>query len=271
AAGTADLRLELPPGAGRARVALVPIRPPEGRLDAPIELGEFASGDTIHGIEPGPYRVLVRLAGGAFAELQRSFEADALVVARGPPTRAGIEGDVMVRGDGGSAQVSLDGHDDFALACDAFWIDRSPVTNREFREFLVSTQAWPPSEWSAKWLDVWDGKGSIPRRSDWDDLPVVRVSWTRAREYAEWKGKRLPTVGEWLLALGFHSDKIEAGTWRTLEPTFAFGRPQFQSLDGAMPTTSAAYLAFALPVRSGSEHVFGPNRIEHPFGNVSQW
>jgi sulfatase modifying factor 1 len=109
-----------------------------------------------------------------------------------------------------------------------FAIDRDPVTNWHFSEFVKSTGYRSEAEvygWSfvfwmqipssrfhdlvedtvaatpwwckvpgAKW-DAPEGPGSdITTRQD---HPVVHVSWNDALSFAQWQGKRLPTEAEW--------------------------------------------------------------------------
>lgn len=69
---------------------------------------------------------------------------------------------------------------------DSFYIDRTEVTNRQYKRFLESTGHSPPLGWK---------DGDYPAGQD--NHPVVYVSWLDAREYARWIGKRLPTEEEW--------------------------------------------------------------------------
>jgi iron(II)-dependent oxidoreductase len=71
-------------------------------------------------------------------------------------------------------------------------IDLTPVTNRQFAQFLQATGYTPehPENFLAHWQD-----GRIPEGLD--DHPVVYVSLEDARAYAVWAGKRLPTEEEW--------------------------------------------------------------------------
>jgi formylglycine-generating enzyme required for sulfatase activity/tRNA A-37 threonylcarbamoyl transferase component Bud32 len=272
AAPPARLALELAPGLEAVRVRLVPLLPPEGRLGAPIDLGRVARGEPVRGIEPGSYRVVVEDGSGAFAELQRSFASEGRVLARASPTRPGSEGGSMVLVPGGSGRVDVPKLGVIDFRCEAFWIDRAPVTNRAYRAFLETTGRWPSDEWSPEWIDLWNGVGPVPRPEYWDDLPVVRVSWARAREYAEWQGKRLPTAAEWSLALGLEATpKVPAETWQRLADRFTFGEPTWLPNAEGAPSTGLAYLAHARPVRADAEAAFGSHGIAHPFGSVAHW
>ena len=82
----------------------------------------------------------------------------------------------------------------------AFYLDATPVTLGEFLEFVRANSQWARSAvkrlfadeaYLQNWADDFNpGPGGL-------DKPVTFVSWFAARAYAQWKGKRLPTVAEW--------------------------------------------------------------------------
>jgi len=80
-----------------------------------------------------------------------------------------------------------------AVSLDAFYIDRTPVTNAQFKSFLDVTH-YAPTEGKQRFLAHFH-KGQIPRGQS--DHPVVNVSWLDAQAYASWAGKRLPSEAEW--------------------------------------------------------------------------
>ncbi len=103
----------------------------------------------------------------------------------------------------------------------AFHIDRRPVTNREYLEFMSDggyedVRQWSPAGW--KWLgeshctapkhwthddDTWVVR-SMDRTSAVDPRrPVCHVSFYEAEAFARWAGKRLPTETEWEVAAGW--------------------------------------------------------------------
>ena len=85
----------------------------------------------------------------------------------------------------------------------AYLVDKSPVTNAEYRKFIESG--------GYKQRDFWSDAGwdyalqSKPLDSDVvhsaldgeDDCPVINVSWYEAEAFARYAGKRLPTEAEW--------------------------------------------------------------------------
>ena len=71
---------------------------------------------------------------------------------------------------------------------DSFYIDRYEVTNAQYAAFCEETGHPYPEFWG---MDVY--KSSL----EYPDHPVVGVTWSDAKAYADWKGFRLPTEAEW--------------------------------------------------------------------------
>jgi iron(II)-dependent oxidoreductase len=78
---------------------------------------------------------------------------------------------------------------------DSFWMDKYPVTNLQFKEFLDATHYGPKDD--LNFLRDWHD-GNYP--AGWEHKPVTWVSIEDAREYAAWAGKRLPHEWEWQYA-----------------------------------------------------------------------
>jgi formylglycine-generating enzyme required for sulfatase activity len=67
---------------------------------------------------------------------------------------------------------------------DAFWIDRTEVTNAQYRRCVEADACKKPGCWDDNDLNA-------------PDQPVVCVTWNDAQAYAAWVGGRLPTEAEW--------------------------------------------------------------------------
>jgi iron(II)-dependent oxidoreductase len=111
-----------------------------------------------------------------------------------------------------------------------FVIDRAPVTNAQFAEFVDGRGYRSPRHWSAagwEWREREDARAPLYWEGGpegWErvrfgvreplppDEPVQHVSFYEAEAFAHWAGKRLPTEIEW----------ERAATWHDHEGKFRF-------------------------------------------------
>ena len=78
---------------------------------------------------------------------------------------------------------------------DSFLIDKYPVTNAQYYEFLTSS-GYRPAD-TTRYLRHWQ---SGMFKQGQEKYPVVYVSYEDILAYAKWAEKRLPTQAEWQLA-----------------------------------------------------------------------
>jgi iron(II)-dependent oxidoreductase len=106
----------------------------------------------------------------------------------------------------------------------SFKIDRAPVTNAQYLEFIDAGGYDDPRHWTGdgwKWRQesgsthpgFWKREGSawaIDRYGRYvpvaADEPVQHVCWYEADAFAHWAGKRLPTEAEWEKAASWSPD-----------------------------------------------------------------
>jgi formylglycine-generating enzyme required for sulfatase activity len=112
-------------------------------------------------------------------------------------TMTGEHGENLVYVPAGEFKMgSENGNDDektvHTVYLDAFWIDQTEVTNKQYRACVDAGTCEPPSS-SKSYTHP-----SYYRNSDFDNYPVLYVSWDKANRYCEvWAGGDLPTEAQW--------------------------------------------------------------------------
>jgi iron(II)-dependent oxidoreductase len=139
------------------------------------------------------------------------------------PKRASAQGAAAAGSrlvEAGQVELGAAG-DDFAYdnerprhtaALGPFRIDRAPVTNAAFAEFVADggygrRGLWSEAGWTLRQREGWErplywtADGGVRRFHETvelePELPVMHVSWYEAEAYAHWRGARLPSEAEW--------------------------------------------------------------------------
>lgn len=94
----------------------------------------------------------------------------------------------------------------------SFFMDKYPVTNRQYKTFIDAT-GYQPTD-TVNYLHNWIDKKEIPRGME--QFPVVYVSYEDAQAYAKWAGKRLPSEIEWQYAA--QTSKLNEWPWKQQKP-----------------------------------------------------
>jgi iron(II)-dependent oxidoreductase len=187
-------------------------------------------------------------------------------------------GPEMVQVEGGEVEVGA-GNSGFAYdnerprhprEVEPFWIDRTPVTNRDFIEFIEDAGAEPPMYWERAGEGGWT-RTVMGRTEDVDPAqPVIHVDWHQADAFARWAGKRLPTEIEWEVAVaGADPERAnldQLGLGCAPAGAYADGAADcgaVQMLGDVWEWTSSDFTAYpgfeAFPYPEYSEVFFGPD------------
>lgn len=145
---------------------------------------------------------------------------------------------------------------------DSYYIDQYEVTNVQYLACVNAGACGPPSS-------IGPGPyASYYDNSEFDNYPVVYVSWFSARNYCEWRGADLPTEAQW--------EKAARGTD---ERTYPWG----DNFDGSFANfcdkecgndwaNKDYYDGYAGPSPVGSyKSNISPFGIYDMAGNVSEW
>jgi formylglycine-generating enzyme len=192
------------------------------------------------------------------------------------------------------------------VTVDPFWMDRTPVTNAEFRKFVEATGYKTFAEIPP---DPKDYPGALPHMlnpaslvftppnrpvdlrnfanwwnfeadANWrrqygrgssiralDDHPVVHIAYCDAQAYAAWVAKELPTEAEWEFAARGGLDGAEFAWGDMLTPG---GRHMANTWQGEFPSQNLKEDGFE---RTSPVTAFPPNGygLYDMIGNVWEW
>ncbi len=92
---------------------------------------------------------------------------------------------------------------EFEAHVDSFYIDKYPVTVKDYKAFLEATGRPEPRYWADP---TYNGSNQ----------PVIGVTWEDARAYAAWAGKQLPTEAQWEFAARGKENRMHP--WGAADP-----------------------------------------------------
>jgi sulfatase modifying factor 1 len=190
------------------------------------------------------------------------------------------------------------------VSVDSFWIDATPVTNRQFALFVRETghvtfaETVPnPSDYPGSRSDLifagslvfnfpkhavdlsdWSQWWRLRKGANWrhpygperglkglDDHPVVHVTFGDALAYAQWAGKSLPTEAEWEYAARGGLAGCEFA-WG--DAFFPNDRPMANTWQGEFPNQRLSRFRRTSPAKSFPPNGYG---LYDMIGNVWEW
>jgi len=80
---------------------------------------------------------------------------------------------------------------DHDVTLDSYWMDQLEVTNAMYALCVHAGPCTPPQSFKSQ------RRPSYFNNPEFNDYPVVYVTWGQAKAYCEWAGRRLPTEAEW--------------------------------------------------------------------------
>ena len=199
--------------------------------------------------------------------------------------RVSVSGGAFVMGTDDRTRAYDNERAEHEVAVDAFAIDRYPVSNRRWAEFIADDGYQRPELWSVEgcaWLaetGVRAPQGWSREASEWkisrlgvnvpvDALEAVQhVNYREAEAFATWAGGRLPSEAEWEKAAAWSADAHRPSTypWGDEAP----GRVGLVEADShGVPDVHAA----RGPGRIGERpELASPYGVEDLLGSVYQW
>jgi len=147
-----------------------------------------------------------------------------------------VAGEMVTIGGGNFLSVLPTGVADKTTHVGTFRMDRAPVTNGEFLDFVIHHREWQrhrvPSLFAERdYLSHWEAPDRLGPEAQ-PQQPVTRVSWFAARAYCEAAGGRLPMWSEWELVAAADESSADARhnpAWREQILSW-YGQPADHSL-----------------------------------------
>jgi formylglycine-generating enzyme required for sulfatase activity len=100
-------------------------------------------------------------------------------------------GEFMMGAGSNDSKAENDEKPQHKVMLDAFWIDRTEVTNAMYALCVQARVCRSPLDTSSATRGFYFGNAK------YDNFPVIYVRWVDAQAYCGWSGRRLPTEAEW--------------------------------------------------------------------------
>jgi formylglycine-generating enzyme len=161
-----------------------------------------------------------------------------------------------------------------------YFMDKTPVTVAQFREFVKATNYKTESEkfGDSGVFDFKTGEWNLVKGANWqypeakrkalDNHPVTQVSWNDAVAYCQWTKKRLPTKIEYDFAANNAEAALKTYAWG--EKAIENGKYKANFWQGSFPKYNSNEDGFLTTSPVG---FFGENKLglSDMGGNVWQW
>ncbi|MGC2235435.1 MAG: bifunctional serine/threonine-protein kinase/formylglycine-generating enzyme family protein [Pyrinomonadaceae bacterium] len=250
--------------------------------ETPINELRVARGNYILQVEKDGFAAFERTISGGIPRVNGSFiesppvkiEAKLMETDKMPPRMVFVPA-------GEYSLVNWSRSTETKINLDGFFIDKYEVSNAEYKEFVASGGYWKKEFW--KYPIVKDGKTipieealkdfkdktGLPAPRSWtnqafpegkDDFPVTDITWYEAAAYAEFRGKRLPTVFQWEKAArdGTFDPRYNAMPWGFIR-------------QGETTDDRANFRGTGTVSVMSNEYGMSPFGAFNMAGNVSEW